>query len=158
MAYKLISRALQIFAVYLFLTASYKTIGNVSILQTATRTQGKVVSSYKEFDYSTQTRGKSYGTAYYIDRPIIQYKVDGTTYEVHGQIFGKIGSGYQLGQSVPLYYLPDNHSYSVIDSLYEMWYEPIRNYILSILIFSIGTFSSEWIKWTKNKFFTNIGN
>lgn len=143
------SRGLQILAIYFLLKAGYQTIGNISLIQSATRTQGKIVSSYKEFDYSTQTRGKSYGTSYYIDRPIIQYTIKGVNYELHGQIRGKIGSSYQLGQTVPIYYLPDNPDFSMIDSFYEMWYEPIRTFIFSLLIFAFRTFLFRWIERVK---------
>ncbi len=141
---KLLCRGLQIFAIFLFLKAGRETVSNISILLTATLIQGKVVSSYQEFDYSTQTGGKRYGTSNYIDRPIIQYIINGTTYRFYGQIWGEMGSDFQMGQSVPLYYLPDNPYYSVLASFYEMWYDPIRTFIFSVFVFFIGSFLLQW--------------
>ncbi|TGL59346.1 DUF3592 domain-containing protein [Leptospira ognonensis] len=149
---KITSRLLQLFALYLFFTSAYAITGNVIIVRTGAITLGKVVSSYKEFDYTTQTRGKSYGTSHYIQRPIIKYNINGETFEVVGQIKGEVGDEYQIGQEVELYYSIDNPSYSKINSFWEFWYEPIRNLCFSILIFLFGTNLSLILSKVRSRF------
>lgn len=112
---------------------------------------GKVTSSYKEFDYSTQTSNKRYGTSHYIHRPIIQYIVNGETYEINGKILGEMGSEYQLNQSVPLIYLANNPSYGRIDSFLEFWSEPLKMGLYSIIVFLIGTYLGEIFDTIKKK-------
>lgn len=150
---KITSRLLQLFALYLFFTSTYTIIGNIITIRTGATILGKVVSSYKELDYSTQTSGKSYGTSHYIQRPIIKYNINGETFEMQGRIRGEVGDEYQIGQLVELYYSIDDPSYSKISSFWEFWYEPIKNIILSILIFLFGTFLSTLLSRAKARLF-----
>ncbi|MCW7463708.1 DUF3592 domain-containing protein [Leptospira limi] len=140
MKIKILSRILQLLALYLFFTSVYASLGKIITIQSGTKISGKVVSSYKETDYSTQTGNKRYGTTHYILRPIIKYQVNGETYEIHGQILGEVGNHYQIGQRVPLYLSENQPDYAIINSFYELWYEPLRNVFFSIGLFLVGTF------------------
>ncbi|TGM52110.1 DUF3592 domain-containing protein [Leptospira biflexa] len=148
---KIISRFLQILALYIFLSTSYYVLGRIFTIRDGEKINGKVVTSYKELDYSTQTSGKRYGTSHYILRPIIQYQINGETNEIHGEILGEVGKEYQIGQSVPLYYLPNQPSYAIINTFSELWARPIQSFIWSIMIFLIGTFLDKIIKNIKEK-------
>lgn len=140
MKIKIFSRILQLFALYLFFTSVYASLGKIITIQSGSKIFGKVVSSYKETDYSTQTGNKRYGTTHYILRPIIKYQVNGKTYEIHGKILGEVGNQYKIGQSVPLYLSENQPDYAIINSFFELWYEPLRNILFSIGIFLVGTF------------------
>lgn len=151
MKIKILSRLIQIFALYLLVTAVFQIIGKINVIRSGAKTHGKIVSSYKEFDYSTQTSRKSYGTSHYISRPIIQYKINGESYEINGRIFGEIGDDYQIGQSVPLIYLPNNPDYAIIDSFLELWSDPSKKISFSIFLFIFGSYLSHIIHYVKNK-------
>lgn len=155
---KIVSRVLQAFAVYLFVMGTLIVISKVNTIRTGKKTYGKVVSSYKEFDYSTQTRGKSYGTSHYILRPIIQYQVDGEIYEIHGQIFGEVGKEYTIGLPVPLYYLPNQPDYAIINTFSEIWVNPIQKLLFSLIVFILGTFLPEILNYAKRKFVSIFQN
>ena len=51
---KMISRLIQVFALYLFVTAVWNILGKIETIYSAEKINGKVVSSYKEFNYTTQ--------------------------------------------------------------------------------------------------------
>ncbi|MGE8720765.1 DUF3592 domain-containing protein [Leptospira terpstrae] len=156
MKIKILSRLIQIFALYLLVTAVFEIIGKINVIRSGAKTNGKIVSSYKEFDYSTQTSGKRYGTSHYILRPIIQYKINGESYEINGRIFGEIGENYQIGQSVPLIYLPNNPDYAIIDSFLELWSDPSKKILFSIFLFIFGSYLSHIIHYVKNKIISLI--
>ncbi|TGL67800.1 DUF3592 domain-containing protein [Leptospira jelokensis] len=148
---KILSRLLQLFAVYLFISGSLIIIDKVITIRTGKKTFGKVVSSYKEFQSTNQTSGRRYGTSKYIQRPIIHYQVDGEIYEIHGQIFGEVGDEYKIGQSVPLYYSPTQPDFAMINTFSEIWVDPIQKLLLSFLVFIFGTFLSKIIFSIKTK-------
>ncbi|TGM05370.1 DUF3592 domain-containing protein [Leptospira jelokensis] len=148
---KILSRLLQLFAVYLFISGSLIIIDKVITIRTGKKTFGKVVSSYKEFQSTNQTSGKRYGSSKYIQRPIIHYQVDGEIYEIHGQIFGEVGDEYKIGQSVPLYYSPTQPDFAMINTFSEIWVHPIQKLLLSFLVFIFGTFLSKIIFSIKTK-------
>ncbi|MBL0956398.1 MAG: DUF3592 domain-containing protein [Leptospira sp.] len=140
MKIKILSRILQLLALYLLFTSIYASLGKIITIQSGTKITGIVESSYKETDYSTQTGNKRYGTTHYILRPIIKYQVNGETYEIHGKILGEVGNQYQIGQHVPLYLSENQPDYAIINSFYELWYDPLRAILFSIGLFLIGTF------------------
>lgn len=148
---KILSRLLQIFAIYLFLSASYHIIGNLIMIRNGEKTNGKVVSSYKELDYSTQTSTKRYGTSHYRQKPIINYQIQGETYEIHGEIIGEVGKDYEIGQPISLYYLPRQPSYAKINLFLELWYKPIKSIFWSIFIFLISLSLKKIILFAKEK-------
>lgn len=148
---KIISRILQVFALYLFFSTSYTILGRILTIQSGKKINGEVVSSYKEKQYSTQTSGKSYGTTHYILRPIIQYKVNGETFEINGKILGEVGKEYQIGTPVELIYNPNQPSYSFINSFLELWYEPLKYIIYSVILFFFGTFLRQIMERIKEK-------
>ncbi|TGL19902.1 DUF3592 domain-containing protein [Leptospira yanagawae] len=151
MKIKIVSRLLQLFAVYLFVSASLIIIDKVITIQTGKKTFGKVVSSYKEFQSTNQTSGKRYGTSKYIQRPIIHYQVDGEIHEIHGRIFGEVGDEYSIGQSVPLYYSPTQPEFAMINTFSEIWVDPIQKLLFSFIVFILGTFLSQIILSIKAK-------
>lgn len=157
MKLKIISRLIQIFALYLFVMAMLSIVSKINVIRSGAKTKGKIVSAYNEFVYSTQTNGKSYGTSHFISRPIIQYKINGELYEINGKIFGKIGDDYQIGQLIPLIYLPTNPGYAIIDSFGELWNDPIKKILVSILLFIVGCYISHIIRYLRLKF-TSIFN
>ncbi|MCW7502982.1 DUF3592 domain-containing protein [Leptospira paudalimensis] len=140
MKIKILSRILQLLALYLFFTSIYASLGKIITIQSGTKIFGIVESSYKEKDYTTQTGNKRYGTTHYTIRPIIKYQVNGETYEIHGKILGEVGNQYQIGQHVPLYLSENQPDYAIINSFYELWYDPLRTILFSIGLFLIGTF------------------
>ncbi|MCW7506731.1 DUF3592 domain-containing protein [Leptospira levettii] len=150
MKIKILSRIIQLLALYLFFTSLYVSLGKIITIQTGTKIFGKVISSYKETDYSTQTGNKRYGLTHYILRPIIKYQVNGEIYEFHGKILGEVGNHYQIGQPVPLYLSADKPDYAIINSFYELWYEPLRNLFFSIGLFLIGTFLAKILSKIKD--------
>ncbi len=155
---KIISRLIQIFALYLFVTAIWNLLGKIEMIYSAEKINGKVVSSYTEFDYTNQTSNKRYGTSHYILRPKIQYTVNGETHEINGQIYGEMESDYKLGQLVQLLYLTNNPSYAMIDSPLELWTYPAKRISLAIVLFLIGYYFSTLLHKIKEKLFKLIQN
>lgn len=151
MKIRILLRILQLFALYLFFTSIYASLGKIITIQSGTKIFGKVVSSYQETDYSTRTGNKRYGTKHYILKPIIKYQLNGETYEIHGKIIGEVGNQYKIGQSVPLYLSEYQPDYAIIDSFYELWYEPLRNILISIGLFLVGTFFGKIFSKIKDK-------
>ncbi|XDD45858.1 DUF3592 domain-containing protein [Leptospira sp. WS39.C2] len=151
MKIKILSILILVYALYLFVLSAIQIISTINIMQAGVKTNGKIVSSYKEFSHSTQTSSRRYGTSHYIIKPIVHYSVNGSVFEIHGKILGEIGSEYKMGQSIPLLYLPNNPGYAKINSFLELWSKPLKGIVFSVFFTLFGIYLKSIILFLKQK-------